>query len=43
MYSFEGNRVTRHTGTEFPVFQAPIGLIARADLVAAVSAAGGVA
>ncbi len=42
MYSFEGNRVTRHTGTEFPVFQAPIGLISRADLVAAVSAAGGV-
>jgi enoyl-[acyl-carrier protein] reductase II len=42
MHSFEGNRVTRHTGTEFPVFQAPIGLISRADLVAAVSAAGGV-
>jgi enoyl-[acyl-carrier protein] reductase II len=42
MYSFEGNRVTRHTGTEFPVFQAPIGLISRADLVGAVSAAGGV-
>ena len=42
MYSFEGNRVTRHTGTEFPVFQAPIGLISRAELVGAVSAAGGV-
>jgi len=40
--SFEGNRVTRHTGTEFPVFQAPIGLISRAELVGAVSAAGGV-
>jgi len=42
MHSFEGNRVTAHTGTEFPVFQAPIGLISRAELVAAVSAAGGV-
>lgn len=42
MYSFEDNRVVRHTGTEFPIFQAPIGLISRADLVGAVSAAGGV-
>ncbi|WP_293676066.1 nitronate monooxygenase family protein [uncultured Phenylobacterium sp.] len=42
MHSFEGNRVTRHTGTEFPVFQAPIGLISRGALVGAVSAAGGV-
>jgi enoyl-[acyl-carrier protein] reductase II len=42
MYSFEGNRVVRHTGTEFPIFQAPIGLISRADLVGAVSAAGAV-
>ena len=42
MYSFEGNRVIRHSGTEFPVFQAPIGLISRAELVGAVSAAGGV-
>ena len=42
MHSFEGNRVAWHTGTEFPVFQAPIGLISRAELVAAVSAAGGV-
>ena len=42
MYSFDGNRVVRHTGTEFPIFQAPIGLISRADLVGAVSAAGGV-
>jgi len=42
MHSFEGNRVVRHTATEFPIFQAPIGLISRADLVGAVSAAGGV-
>ena len=42
MRSFEGNRVVAHTGTEFPIFQAPIGLISRADLVSAVSAAGGV-
>ena len=42
MYSFKGNRVTWNTGTEFPVFQAPIGLISRAELVGAVSAAGGV-
>lgn len=42
MYSFEGNRVVRDTGTEFPVFQAPIGLISRGELVGAVSAAGGV-
>ena len=41
-HTFDGNRVTRHTGTEFPIFQAPIGLISRADLVGAVSAAGGV-
>lgn len=41
-HSFDGNRVTQHTGTEFPIFQAPIGLIARAELVGAVSAAGGV-
>jgi enoyl-[acyl-carrier protein] reductase II len=42
MHSFQGNRVTRDTGTEFPIFQAPIGLISRGDLVGAVSAAGGV-
>ena len=42
MHAFDGNRVTRHTGTEFPIFQAPIGLISRAELVGAVSAAGGV-
>src|SRR5262245_28056896 len=40
--SFAGNRVTAHTKTEFPVFQAPIGLISRGELVGAVSAAGGV-
>jgi enoyl-[acyl-carrier protein] reductase II len=41
-HSFAGNRVTQHTGTASPIFQAPIGLISRADLVAAVSSAGGV-
>lgn len=41
MYSFEGNRVIAHTGTEYPIFQAPIGLISRAGLVGAVSTAGG--
>ena len=40
MHSFAGNRVTAHTGTEFPVFEVPIGLISRAELVAVVSAAG---
>ena len=42
MYSFAGNRVVRDTGTEFPIFQAPIGLISRGELVSSVSAAGGV-
>jgi enoyl-[acyl-carrier protein] reductase II len=42
MHSFEGNRVIAHTRTEFPIFQAPIGLISRAELVGAVSRAGGV-
>ncbi|MCC7366244.1 MAG: nitronate monooxygenase [Dehalococcoidia bacterium] len=42
MRSFEGNRVIQHTGTEFPIFQAPIGLISRAPLVGAVAEAGGV-
>jgi enoyl-[acyl-carrier protein] reductase II len=41
-HSFAGNRVTTHTGTAYPIFQAPIGLISRADLVGAVSAAGGI-
>lgn len=40
--TFEGNRVTRDTGCEFPIFQAPIGLISRSELVGAVSAAGGI-
>ncbi len=42
MYSFEGNRVVRDTGADYPIFQAPIGLISRSALVGAVSAAGGV-
>ncbi|OAI44205.1 hypothetical protein AYO38_09985 [bacterium SCGC AG-212-C10] len=42
MHSFQGNRVLAHTGTQFPIFQAPIGLISRSALVGAVSAAGGV-
>ena len=40
MPTFKNNRVVAHTGTEFPVFQAPIGLISRGELVGAVSAAG---
>jgi len=35
------NRVTRMTGTEYPIIQAPMGWIARARLAAAVSNAGG--
>lgn len=42
MHTFARNRVTAHTGTEFPIFQAPIGLISRSELVGAVCAAGGV-
>ena len=42
MNSFAGNRVIAHTGTEVPLFNAPIGLISRAELVGAVAAAGGV-
>ena len=41
MHSFAGNRVIAHTGAEFPIFNAPIGLISRAELVGAISAAGG--
>ena len=41
MFSFEGNRVTRDTGSEYPVFQAPIGFMSRAQWVGAISAAGG--
>ena len=35
------NRVTRMTGTDYPIIQAPMGWIARARLAAAVSNAGG--
>lgn len=35
------NRVTEMTGTEYPIIQAPMGWIARAQLAAAVSNAGG--
>lgn len=35
------NRITAITGTEYPIIQAPMGWIARAQLVAAVSNAGG--
>jgi enoyl-[acyl-carrier protein] reductase II len=41
MYSFEGNRVTRDTGSEYPIFNAPIGYFARGQLAGAVSAGGG--
>lgn len=39
---FAGNRVVRDTGARFPILQAPMTWIARAQLAAAVSAAGGV-
>ena len=35
------NRVTALTGTQYPIIQAPMGWIARAQLAAAVSNAGG--
>ena len=35
------NRVTAMTGTEYPIIQAPMGWIARAQLASAVSNAGG--
>ena len=35
------NRVTEMTGTDYPIIQAPMGWIARAQLAAAVSNAGG--
>lgn len=37
---FEGNRVLAHTGSRFPIIQAPMSWIARAQLVGAVSDAG---
>lgn len=40
-HSFEGNRVVRDTGARYPVFNAPIGYFARAQLAGAVAAAGG--
>ena len=39
---FQGNRVTAHTGARYPLLQAPMTWIARAQLSSAVSAAGGV-
>src|SRR5438045_1338855 len=38
---FEGNRVIAHTRSRYPIFQSPMTWIARAPLVSAVSAAGG--
>ena len=40
-HSFEGNRVVRDTGCRFPIFNAPVGYFARAQLAGAISAAGG--
>jgi len=37
---FEGNRVIAHTGSRYPIIQAPMTWVARAPLVSAVSAAG---
>jgi enoyl-[acyl-carrier protein] reductase II len=39
--TFAGNRVVRDTGARYPILQAPMAWIARARLVSAVSAAGG--
>jgi enoyl-[acyl-carrier protein] reductase II len=38
---FDDNRVTAHTRSRYPIFQSPMTWIARAPLVTAVSAAGG--
>lgn len=38
---FDGNRLVAHTGARYPILQAPMTWIARAQLTAAVSAAGG--
>ncbi len=38
---FDGNRVVAHTRSRYPIFQSPMTWIARAPLVSAVSAAGG--
>ena len=40
-HSFEGNRVARDAGCRFPIFNAPVGYFARAQLAGTVSAAGG--
>ena len=40
-HSFDGNRVVRDTGCRFPIFNAPVGYFARAQLAGALSAAGG--
>ena len=37
---FEGNRVTAHTRSRYPIFQSPMTWIARSQLVTAVSKAG---
>ncbi len=39
--TFEGNRVVAHTGSEYPIFQAPIGVMSRSQWVGAISAGGG--
>ena len=41
MRTFETNRVVRHTGSKYPIFQAPIGGMSRGQWAGAVSAAGG--
>ncbi len=41
MHAFDGNRVLRDTGARYPIFNAPIGFVARSPLVSAVSGAGG--
>src|SRR5262245_52662374 len=41
MRTFEDNRVVRHTGSKYPIFQAPIGGMSRSQWAGAVSAAGG--
>ena len=40
-HSFDGNRVVQDTGCRYPIFNAPVGYFARAQLAGAVSAAGG--
>ena len=41
MRTFETNRVVRHTGSKYPIFQAPIGGMSRGQWAGGVSAAGG--